>query len=330
MTLLSNTYQGSDGVYLTAATSGGASGDAYQIVNPSNTAAVAYSSLYTNPITGIASTGKFDASLNTTSYIGEVRFVQPNAIQGAQQLVVKFTGAPTVSTCVLMQVRGTLQNGDLRVTTGGVIHMSLSDGTTVGLTGGTVVDMSPSSPWYVIDIWLTEGTTSSNGQAKFQVRDLTNLTTILQSGDSGTTRNTGVQGTDVITDWRIGKFTQTATMPLFYVAQHRANDGATDYIADPTPSGITGNAGPDQAGVEPWTTVTLSATGTGTWSQVSGTAVTIIGSGAVVTFTAPASLNSQTLVFTYGGDQVNISILPATEAVYSGGQWVPVRFIRQV
>lgn len=556
MTLISNTYQGTDGVNLTAATSGGASGDAYQIVNPSNTDALEYYAAVSNPVTGLSSVGKFDASLNTSTFIAEVRFVQAGAIRGAQQWVVKFTGAPTASTCVLMQIRGTLQNGDLRVSTGGIIHLNLN-GQLVGLSGGTPVDMSPSSPWYVIDFWLEEGTTSSNGRAKYRVRALTDLTTTLVSGDTGNASNTGVQGTDVITDWRIGKFTGAATMPVFYTAQHRANDGATDYLSDPsvynsstpptivnsavltgtgaqcsdtqsftvsvpagtqdgdvliatvvsftssgesyawsvspvTPaswtaigsrtvagtlvyqvwaapygaglnrnfignlstgrrvlptsltvrdagsignwilgsvstratngtatttvatsitstvdntlilgifgertsaaetdvSGVSGatkyaylydssyasietvtytqetlatpqasgdttvtyinsqtsngagqligivptslvSAGADQADIEPWTTVTLAGTGTGSWSQVSGASVTLSGSGAIRTFTAPPSLSAQTLVFDYGGDQVSIGILPATEAMYSGGQWVPVRLIRQ-
>lgn len=556
MTLLSNTYQGTDGVNLTAATSGGSSGDAYQIVNPSNTDALEYYAAVTNPVTGIASVGKYDASLNTSTFIAEVRYVQADAIRGAQQWVVKFTGAPTVSTCVLMQIRGTLQNGDLRVSTGGVIHLNLN-GQLFGLTGGTAIDMSVSSPWYVIDFWLEEGTTSSNGRAKFKVRSLDDLSTTLVSGDTGNTSNTGVQGTDVITDWRIGKFTGAATMPVFYTAQHRADDGAADYIADPsvynsstaptlvnsavltgtggdcsdtqavtlpvpsgtqdgdiliaaivsytsstesyawaispvTPapwtvigtrtvvgtlvyqawaapysvgldrtfignlstarrvlptsvtvrdagsigswilgaisaratygtstttvatsvtstvdntlvlglfgertsatetdvSGVSGaakyaylydasyasietmtyteetlatpqasgdttvtyvnsqttngvgqlvgivpsssaSAGADQTDIEPWTTVTLTGTGSGSWSQVSGTAVTLSGSGASRTFTAPPSLNAQTLVFSYGGDQMSVSILPATEAMYDGAQWVPVRFIRQ-
>lgn len=554
MTLISNTYQGTSGTNLTAATSGGVSGDPYQIVNPSDTNAVEYYA-YSNPITGTNSVGKFDASLDV-GLIGEVRFIQPNAIRGAQQWVVKFTGAPTASTCVLMQIRGTLQNGDLRVSTGGVIHLNLN-GQLVGLSGGTPIDMSSSSPWYVIDFWLEEGTTSSNGRAKYRVRALTDLTTTLVSGDTGNASNTGVQGTDVITDWRIGKFTGAATMPAFYTAQHRADDGATDFLGDPSVfssstaptivnsavltgtgadcsdtqsiiasvpsgtqdgdtiivaiasytsstesnawamvpvasaswtavgartvagtlvyqvwaapysvglnrsfignlstgrrvlptsltvrdagsignwilgsvstratngtatttvatsvtstlnntlvlgvfgertsaaetdvSGVSGatkyaylydssyasietvtytqetlatpqasgdttvtyinsqtsngagqligivptssaSAGVDQADIEPWTTVTLTGTGVGSWSQVSGVSVTLSGSGATRTFTAPPSLSTQTLVFDYGGDQVNIGILPATEAMYSGGQWVPVRFIRQ-
>ena len=92
MTLVSNTFQGDNGINLVAASSGGPSGDLYQIVNPSNTDAVEYSSAQTNPITNTQSTGKFDASLNLTDSIGEVRYVRTEAIRGAQQVVVKFTG----------------------------------------------------------------------------------------------------------------------------------------------------------------------------------------------------------------------------------------------
>lgn len=555
MSLLTNIYQGSDGVYLTAATSGGASGDAYQLVNPSNTAAIAYTALAVNPITGFNSTGKFDASLNVATGIGEVRFVQAAAICGAQQVIIKFNGAPTVSTCVLMQSRGTIQNADLRISTSGIVHLALADNSTLGLIGGTAIDMSSSSPWYVIDFWLAEGTTSSNGQAKYQVRALNNLTTVLYSADSGAARNTGVQGTHTITDWRVGKFTQAATLPAFYIAQHSADYGAADFIADPIvyvpPTGGTGtvyrhtfegwsigqtittggsgsgtplgeapatgggtvvastagavhgimgatltvplgaivgvgwtaldvsqlsgagimkftsyptssqrivntylmtgsslsphlnmntdgtltmcdathtaiftspnpvplnvpveiqlyvklgttisngtiyvkvtrrdndtvfwdpgrqnfvnatvtnysgirfgipsasvwdtvvyvddlaysvdtdglvdaydatvsNAGPDQYNIEPWTIVTLVASGIGSWSQVSGAAVILNGSGTTQTFTAPASFNAQTLTFSYGTGQMIVTVLPATDAVYSNGQWVPIRLV---
>lgn len=330
MSLVSNTFQGTNGVNLTAATSGGASGDAFQIVNPSNTDAVEYFSGITNPITLSASVGKIDAALNTSSFIGEVRFVRTGTIRGAMQTVIKFSGAPSASTCVLMQSRGSVQNGDLRVTTGGIIHMALTDGSTVGLSGGVAIDMSPSSPWYVIDYWIEEGTTTANGRAKFRVRSLDDLATVLHSGDSGATRNTGVQGTDTITDWRVGKFTGAATFPVFYIAQFRADDGATDYIANPVAGGQTGNAGVDQTDVEPWATVTLTATGTGTWTQIAGTAVTLSGSGVSRTFTAPANFNGETLTFTYGGDEMTVIVLPATEGVYSSGQWKPVRFTRQV
>lgn len=97
--------------------------------------------------------------------------------------------------------------------------------------------------------------------------------------------------------------------------------------------------GADQT-VEPWSLVALAGSGTdsdGTiktyaWRQTAGAAVTLTGSGANRTFTAPASMVQQTLVFELtvtdnGGltnsAQTEVVVLPATEAVRSGGVWSP-------
>lgn len=99
------------------------------------------------------------------------------------------------------------------------------------------------------------------------------------------------------------------------------------------------NAGPDQT-VEPWSTVTLTGTETDAdsnvttraWTQVSGTAMTLAGTGATRTFTAPGTLAGITLTFRYtvtdsaaatGTDDVVITVLPASERVMIGGSWVP-------
>ena len=84
----------------------------------------------------------------------------------------------------------------------------------------------------------------------------------------------------------------------------------------------TVTAGSDQT-VEPWSTVTLTATantGTATWTQQSGTTVTLNGAGALVrTFTAPADFAGAALVFraTNGTatDDVSITVLPATDGL---------------
>jgi len=100
------------------------------------------------------------------------------------------------------------------------------------------------------------------------------------------------------------------------------------------------NAGPDQNGAEPWSTVTLTgAASTGTistygWTQTAGSAVTLSGIGATATFKAPPSMDVATLTFslvvtaTNGlvstPDSVSITVLPATEFTRVNGAWVPV------
>jgi len=105
----------------------------------------------------------------------------------------------------------------------------------------------------------------------------------------------------------------------------------------------TANAGPDQAGVEPGAVVTLDGSGSsassGTtlsafgWALVGGPAVTLSGTGATRTFTAPGSVDGVALTFRLtvtdsGGatstDDVTVLVLNSTRFELSaGGQWVP-------
>lgn len=109
--------------------------------------------------------------------------------------------------------------------------------------------------------------------------------------------------------------------------------------------GPTANAGPDQSNVEPYSIVTLDGSGstdpdgtisTYAWSQTSGTSVTLSSASAQKpTFTAPATMDGTTLVFslvvtdnngaTSTADTVSIQVLPHNEWYRSGGAWVAVQ-----
>jgi hypothetical protein len=97
------------------------------------------------------------------------------------------------------------------------------------------------------------------------------------------------------------------------------------------------NAGVDQASVEPWASVTLTAvssSGSAVWSQVSGTPVTLLGSGLLArSFVAPADFVGGALVFraTNGTvtDDVSVTVLPATDGrVISFGVATPARILK--
>lgn len=83
-------------------------------------------------------------------------------------------------------------------------------------------------------------------------------------------------------------------------------------------------AGDDQE-VSPYSTVTLTAS-SGTWSQLSGPSVTLVGSGNVVTFRAPGRQTEITLVFEASNSgssaTTQVVVSPASEYSRSNNQWV--------
>lgn len=213
---------------------------------------------------------------------------------------------------------------------------------------------------YQIDVVaaLSESPTTSNGRMFYQVRDLTDPTWNSTGEffvDTGYTLNLG---TVDLSNARVGRVSNpsgaiTTGTPLAF-SQIGWDAATVSTSTDPTvakshfmavPSANaapTANAGPDQTTVEPWATVTLTATATdpdGTtptvsWAQTAGSpVVTLGGSGATRTFTAPASIAGTTLTFTATAsdgslsstDSMTVTVLPVTERAAIGGVEVPMQ-----
>lgn len=128
-----------------------------------------------------------------------------------------------------------------------------------------------------------------------------------------------------------GSTMKTASMSV-------ASGVATKMLLFVEPSGTPPvvSAGADQTAAEPYKTVTLAATSSESsvsWSQLTGTSVTLSGSGLSRTFTAPGTLDGETLTFrasaTNGNgtttDDVAVTVLPVNERVVVGAVQVPVR-----
>lgn len=309
--------RGTSGVFLTTTEAGntGDGGDVpWTVVSPSNASTIQYYNTTPNPIT--EETVVRFASSTGTAY--EVRKTRTAAIRGAWQLIFRLYALPgSITTC-----------GSMRSTAGGNLEMRISSGNAVALNAnGTTFDTAATalntSSTYVWDSWTQMGTTTSNGQAKHKLRTIGSdgSFTAVHTGALFTDKNTGVQGTNNIDSYRAGKITTASTMGLDLIGM-AWDDGATDYCPDPK----TGICASDQT-VEPWTTANLVAVGLGSWTQLSGSAVSLAGSGKTRSYTAPvpSGVSSVPLVFGFGGDSVTNTILPATEFLKVGGVLTPVR-----
>lgn len=193
---------------------------------------------------------------------------------------------------------------------------------------------------YVIDTAISTGTNSTDGRAKFAVYDVNGnfaggLTEVLEftNIDAGSGAS--------IAYLQAGKCNNTTDESNYIIDDMRAITGSYAF-GSATDLPPEADAGINQT-AEPWSTVTLDGSqstdpdGTVTswnWSQTSGTAVTLSGTGPTRTFEAPAAIAQQSLDFSLTvsdgidsslPDTVTVTVMPTTERAVTGGQEVPLR-----
>lgn len=156
---------------------------------------------------------------------------------------------------------------------------------------------------------VKRGTTTSNGEIIAKMTDITTLGSPVVLADSGL--RTGINcGTVDFKQVLFGKPSALAGYTgTVYMDSIAVQGGATGLI---DALGVEDFAGVNQT-VRPFQTVTLSGVGAGPWSQVSGPAVLLTGSGATRTFVAPATVDGATLVFAYGTATVTVTVYPHSE-----------------
>ncbi len=198
--------------------------------------------------------------------------------------------------------------------------------------------------WYRIEMQLTVGASTTTGSiaCQYYVHD---QTTPVDAAYSSSTANLG---TNPATTIHFGKLTPAATLDSFF-DDIAYDDGATApigvYVAPSQPP--TASAGFSQTNIEPYTVISLSGTDSdsdGTvvarqWRQVSGApSVTIANAtSANASYTAPGTIAGTSLVFGYTvTDNDNLdsteattthTILPVTERAAVGGAEVPARIM---
>jgi len=225
------------------------------------------------------------------------------------------------------------------ITSTGAVQVNNASGSAVFTSS---VQLSANTQ-YRFELWVQSGTTTSNGVINFAVYLGGATTAVTGTTYTSSTANTGTTNLVTATYGRAAAGTASAWND--YLDEPAAQDSATGFIGTAANNTPTVDAGADQS-VEPFSTVTLTATGSDTdgtiasyaWTQTSGTGVTLSGTGASRTFTAPAAQSSQVLVFSVtctddGGatsspDTVTVTVLPATEFyLSSGGVWQPLQTI---
>lgn len=266
----------SAGTTITTANSGGSSNDAFDSI--SGTPVVIAG--------GMHSTG-MDATANAAASMARWDISAITAF--STRYYVKVTEAPST----LMQLH-VLRNGSTTIT--GNNLTTASKITLVKNGGGTIYTSTTTlsaTTWYRVAIWGTVAT-ATTGQIHFRLYD-GDSTTPLESYDSTTTD----LGTAGITNVLLGKPGSSGSVGL-YVDDWALGNTATELSTATSNSVPIASAGASQV-VDPGATVTLNGSGSYdldgsiaayTWQQSSGAAVTLSGSGASRTFTAPSTEGS--------------------------------------
>lgn len=263
-------------------------------------------------VTGAA---RFDLGLNTATSTLSIlyKLTLPTANPAANSRIVE----------VLDSAGSPVFKGRINHETNGQLKVYNAANTAVFNTTGDI------SGEIYIAYGLQPGTTITNGKIRFAVYDST-FTLISGTSYTSDAQDVGVSTTlKTVRVGRINTVTDSSDLLTHYV---RISDSQITPLAQLS----NANAGADQTDIEPWTTVTLTGSGTpSTWTQdLSGghstdPVVTLGGSGNVRTFTAPPLLAGVTLQFLYGSDPMTVTVLPATDAIKVGSTLVPIRLTRQ-
>lgn len=308
--------RGDDGVFLTTTEAGNTSNNGdipFTVVSPSNTSRIAYETTPLNDITE----DSYILIDGTAGNVNEVRKTMSATVtKGAWQMVFRLRTLPSAIVVAGSMRQNAAGNIEARVTAGNAGALNAN-----GTTFDTAATAFNTTDLYCWDMYIETGASTTTGKAKHRIRKINSdgSFTVVHNGTLFTDKNTGVTGTNNFDSWRWGKITGTPAMGinLLEVAWH---DNSTDYCADP----LTGICGTDQT-QEPWSIGELEAVGYGDWSQISGTSITLLGTGKHRTYEVPASLVSSSATMGYGGDVAVNTFLPATDATKIGGVIVPVR-----
>lgn len=330
MAQVQNTFEGgSSGATITPANSGGASGTPFYEVEIITGATCTYSTT--------ASNGSIGASITGNGAHALLGFYMTDTNTLSFRFYIRIPSNPTSEVQIVTPRSSTDYIGGLNLNTSGKIKVTAAPGE---LTLYTCTNALALNTWYRVEIsWSVATATTGAVQFKYFAG---NSTTAIESY----TTTTANLGTLPIYLLRMGKIGNSGNSPMFLDSV--AYDPATVSLLGPYAAiniAPIANAGAGGVNIEPGVTCTLNGSAStdpdGTiasyaWAQTSGKAVTLTGSGASRTFTAPYTLPGtvcgfQLTVTDNSGATatatVSFTVMGATERMHAGGVLVPAQWL---
>lgn len=317
-----NTAEGqASGTALTAANSGGGSGDALSVVTVGSGASLVFSN--TTSVQGTNSYALTNASgtattmswtgFNDTSIAARVYYNPGSSTPNAAMRLIDIRNSTT-------------SMARLSLNSSNQLFMQDYNGASTKWTGSTPLQ---ANTWYRLELVISVSSSAATMKCDYYILD---SSAPVATGYSTTTGNTGSANITTVNFGSLQGSTWTGTSYF----DNLAVDVGTNYVGAP----LIANAGSPRS-VEPWTRVILDGSASSgsvsswSWAFKNGTSVSLDGSGAIVSFVAPAVLGGTTSTFTLTvvdaqgtsvSQDVTITSLPPNNYyLNSSGTWTPLK-----
>lgn len=271
---------------------------------------------YNNTVTNNVAVLRVTSDTTANQQALSVVYKTPSVALDSGATVTFFTARHSGGVLLRWQLKsdGTLQIGDA------------SNVFVVAVAAGTI----KWNTFYRFELVITSGSTTAG---VYQVRAYDASNNLLGTASSSTANLSA----NPITAFDLGNQGGLASSVTMGYDSLQIESGRTTEIGPYVSVTITVNAGVDQTGIEPYTTVNVAGTDNATgsptrvWSQTAGSTVSVQQSGKTAYFTAPGTLGGTTVTLKYTvgttADSVDITVLAVTERAVVNGAEVPMQII---